>query len=99
MVNRKIIWDTVAKNSLKHIIAHIKEDSDQNAEIVKNEIFALIKEIPKNPERYNIDKYKKNNDNNFRALEIYHVRIAYFIESNAIRIIRIRSTYQEPLEY
>jgi|JI6StandDraft_1071083.scaffolds.fasta_scaffold12807_6 hypothetical protein len=46
-----------------------------------------------------LDKYKKKNDSNFRAYELYHIRIAYYVELNAIRIIRIRSTYQEPLEH
>jgi len=99
MVKRKIIWDILARTSLKNIIAHIKEDSVQNAEFVKKENFAVIKEIPKNPERYAVDKYKQDSNSNFRALEIYYVRIAYFIEPTAIRIVRIRSTYQELLEY
>ena len=62
MSNSKIIWDLSARYSLKKIIQYIKEDSVQNAEIVRNEVLASINEIPKNPTRYPLDKYKKKND-------------------------------------
>jgi len=99
MVKMKIKWDEAAKNSLHEIIAYIKKDSVQNAENVKQTILKAIREIPSHPERYPADKFKKNNNGSYRAFEIYHIRIAYKTESDAIKIIRIRSTRQEPLGY
>lgn len=99
MVKSIIKWDEEAKKSLLAIIAYIKKDSAQNAENVKQTILKTIREIPLHPERYSPDKFKENNSGNYRAFEIYHIRIAYKTEPNAIKIIRIRSTWQEPLEY
>lgn len=96
---KKVIWDNHAKLSLKKIIKHIRLDSFQNAENVKKKILKSTKEIPKNPERYGIDKYKINNDSNFRAYELFHIRISYFISDKNIRIVRVRSTHQDTLEY
>ena len=66
---------------------------------VKQTILCTIREIPLHPERYPVDKFKKGNNGNYRAFEIYHIRIAYKTETNAIKIIRIRNTWQESLEY
>ena len=99
MVIRKIVWDILAKDSLKSMVAYTKKDSPQNAEIVKTKVLSSIKELSKHPEKHKPDQYKKENNNQYRAFEIYHIRIAYYIEPEAIRIIRIRSTHQEPLDY
>ena len=99
MVTRIIKWDEEAKLYLQKTVAYIKKESVQNAETVKQRILKTIREIPLNPERYPADKFKRNNNRNYRAFAIYHLRIAYKIETDAIKIIRIRSTRQEPLGY
>ncbi len=96
---RKIVWDDVAKEYLKKSIQFIKQDSPQNADKVKGAIRLSIKEIPANPERYPMDKYRKSNNGSYRALELYGFRISYFVSDNEIRIVRIRHTRQEPLYY
>lgn len=57
---------------------------------------ALIADKPK---LYSADKYKLNNDGSYRAFVIYHYRITYVIEVDAIYILRIRHTSQEPKQY
>ena len=99
MVNMLIKWDEEAKTSLRDIIAYIKKDSVQHAVSVKQNVLRTIREIPLNPERYPVDKFKKGNNGNYRAFEIHHIRIAYKKETDTIKIIRIRNTWQEPLEY
>ncbi len=84
---------------MQKTIAYIKNDSVQNAEKVKQTVLKAIREIPLNPERYPADKFKQNNKGNYRAFEIYHLRIVYKIDTASIKIIRIRSTHQEPLGY
>ncbi len=98
-MKRKIIWDTHAKEYLKRSLQYIKQDSPQNAEIVKDEIKSLIRKIPDQPERYPADKYRVNNTGNYRAFELYHFRISYFINDTEIRIIRIRHTKEKPQGY
>lgn len=96
---RKIRWDNIAKDYLKQSIQYISHESPQNASKVKNEIRLAIKEIPANPERYPADKFRANNSGAYRAFNLHGFRISYFIAENEIRIVRIRHTKQEPLEY
>jgi plasmid stabilization system protein ParE len=94
---RKIVIDNSAKNSLKEIYTYIRKDSLQNADIVKEKILSSIKELVTNPERYNLDKYRIDNDGTFRAFEIYKYRISYHLSPTQIRIIRIRHTKRNPV--
>jgi len=96
---RRIVWDNIAKEYIKNSLQHIKQDSPQNADKVKNTINLKIKEIPDNPERYALDKYRLNNEGSYHAFEIYRFRISYFVNDSEIRIVRIRHTNQIPLKY
>ena len=99
MANRKISWDRHALRQFNKAILYIAEDSIQNAETVSADIIAKIGELSAFPEIYPRDKYKLENDGNFRAFELHRLRIAYFIGSDAIRILRIRHTSREPQNY
>jgi len=65
-----IIWDKVAKAQLKKAYKRIKEESLQGAETVKNGILESVEKIPEQPQRYSLDKLKKDNPGNYRAFEI-----------------------------
>ena len=101
MVNRKmkIILDNEAKIALHEAYNYIKQDSLQNAEKVRSQILGSIKELIKSPDKYAPDKYRKDNDISYRAFEIFKYRITYHVSPNEIRIIRIRHTKMNPLEY
>lgn len=101
MVNKemKIIIDDAAKKLLSEAYQFIKKDSPQNAVKVKNKILDSFKLLAKHPERHPPDKYRNNNDGSFRAYEIYSYRISYHVSPSAIRILRIRHTRMNPLEY
>lgn len=94
-----IKWDKQAWIQLDNAYEHIKEDSEQNAEKVRAEIVNKIKEIPNHPSKYRVDKYKNNNDGSYKYFEIYHYRIAFRITEKIVKVMRIRSTHQEPLDY
>jgi plasmid stabilization system protein ParE len=94
-----IIWDKEALSYLKLAIKYIRKDSPQNARHVKARIITCINELADNPMRHAADKYRDNNDGSYRAFEIYRFRIAYFISIDTIRIVRIRHTSQEPMNY
>lgn len=96
---KKVVWDKLAIKQLNKIYENILEDSFQNANKVLDEIERKTDELPMQPERYPVDKYKKENKGKFRAFEIYHIRIAYYLGTKEIRIVRIRSTHQDPLAY
>ncbi|MBW8050009.1 MAG: type II toxin-antitoxin system RelE/ParE family toxin [Cytophagales bacterium] len=95
----KINWAPSAENSLQKAYEYISERSRANAEKVKTAISDMIDKLPENPERHSLDKYKKNNPGNYRSFEKYNYRVTYKYTEKEIRIIRIRHTKQEPLEY
>ena len=99
MKKRRIVWDKNAVNYLRGAIEFIRKDSPQNAEKVKQQIKNSVATLAEHPEKHPTDKYRSNNDGSFRAFELYRFRIAYFVSSSEIRIIRIRHTSQEPLSY
>lgn len=101
MVNARqtIIIDNQAKIVLRKAYEFIKKDSFQNAEKVRTGILKSIKELIKNPTKYPPDKFRLDKDISFRAYEIFRYRITYHISENEIRIIRIRHTKMDPLEY
>lgn len=94
-----IKWNRRALKQLDDLIAYIEEDSPYNAEKVRNDILLKINALLERPESYKPDKYKINNDSTFRAFEIHHHRISYRYKGSDIRIIRIRHSKMNPLEY
>ncbi|MBA4197858.1 MAG: type II toxin-antitoxin system RelE/ParE family toxin [Chitinophaga sp.] len=94
-----IVWNKVALLQFQKAISFIKEKSPQNAEKVKNVLIALIERLSIHPENFPPDKYKQNNDGNYRAFEKYHFRISYYVTAHEIRILRIRHTKRKPLNY
>lgn len=99
MKNYTVVWSKNAENQLKEIYQYIKSESVQNAEQVKSKIFQSTLPLSENPERYPVDKYKRNNDGSFRAYEIYSFRISYHIATSEIVILRIRNTKMKPRTY
>ena len=80
-------------------IDYIAKDSIQNAEKVRKEILQKIEDLSDNPEIYSPDKYKENNDGNYRTFELHRYRIAYYVGKAEIRILRVRHTSREPRNY
>ena len=95
----KVVIGQAAKKSLQEAYEYIRNDSSENAERVKAKILSSIKELINNPHRHNPDEYRLNNDGSYRAYEIYRYRITYHVSADEIRVIRIRHTRMNPLEY
>ena len=96
---KKVLWSIEAKKQLKDAYEYIREDSLQNAIKVRKEIVESVRNLPQHPEKYNPDKYKYSNDGSYRAFERHRYRISYRVLENEIRILRIRHTSMESLEY
>ena len=99
MANRRLEWDRQALRQFNKAILFIAEDSVQNAENVRAEIIEKIEALLPNPEKHPLDKYKLDNDGNYRAFELHRLRIAYFVGTEIIRVLRVRHTSREPQEY
>lgn len=96
---RKISWDKQAAIQFRKALNFIRKDSFLNAEKVRREILKKIDELLQSPEKYSLDKYKINNNGNYRAFELYHYRVSYFVNQETIIITRIRHTSMEPENY
>lgn len=96
---RKISWDKQALDYFREFISYIREESPQNADKVKKEILEKISELSDRPEIHNPDKFKRNNNGNYRAFELHRLRVGYLVKDDEIIIARIRNTRQEPLDY
>lgn len=96
MANKVIEWDSVALRQFGAAIEYIAQDSLQNAQKVYSAVIQKIEALPDYPEMHPPDKYKLNNTGSYRAFELYRLRVAYFVGSDRIRILRVRHTSQEP---
>lgn len=99
-MQKTVKWDKTAANDLKAAIRFISNDSEQNAEKVKEDILSATKKLSHNPEKYPVDKYKKSNAGGvFRAFELYRYRISYVVTESEVIIVRFRHTSMAPLDY
>jgi plasmid stabilization system protein ParE len=93
------VWTPGAEAQLLKAYLFILKDSPQNAQKVKDQIIDLSIQLAQNPERFPLDKYRRNNDGSFRALEIYRYRVSYRVQKDYILIVRLRHTGMTPQYY
>jgi len=94
-----VVWDKKALNQLKETYNYLKKKSILSANKVRTRILEEAKNLYKNPDIYELDRFKAHNDGNYRAFEIYSFRIAYRITETEIRILRVRHSSREPRKY
>ena len=94
-----ITWDKNALISLESIYKYIAKDSLIEARKVRNDIFKIVSSLINHPERFSLDKYKLNNQGDFRAFEKHKIRVTYFLSESNIRIVRVRHTKMNPQKY
>lgn len=96
VIKPQIVWDESAVLFFRAAIQYIKKASPQNAQKVRRDIIKSTKELAHTPFSHPMDKYKLRNNGSYRAYELHHFRIGYFIAEHEIRIVRVRHTSQEP---
>lgn len=70
-----VSWSKRAYNSLNQAHQYIGQTSPTNAEMVKEGILAIIRELPQNPEKFPPDRFKNENNGTYRAFEAYSYRV------------------------
>jgi plasmid stabilization system protein ParE len=93
------VWSKRARMELRMAFEYILQDSPQNAVKVRDEIIDTTIKLPEHPEKYPPDKYKKSNNGNWRAFKIYYYRITHRVMQNEIRIVRLRHTSRNPINF
>lgn len=96
MTGKKVRWYETAKKQYTSAFEYIMNDSIQNAEKFERRLLKKLQVISKSPTICPPDKYRINNDGNYRAFSIYRYRISYRIKGNEIRILRLRLTSMKP---
>jgi plasmid stabilization system protein ParE len=98
-MGHELVWTKRSQIQMRQVFKHISKDSPKNAAKVVQEIADAVYKAIQNPEVYGPDKYKTDNDGSYRAFEKHHYRVAYRFSKNIIRVLRVRHTSMEPLEY
>ncbi len=95
----QLVWTKRSQLQMKAVYDYIHEDSPQNAIKVVDDIAKAFNKAIDNPEFYEPDKCKINNDGSYRAFEKHHYKIAYRFSKNIIRVLRVRHTKREPKHF
>jgi plasmid stabilization system protein ParE len=99
MAKRKVTWTKRATLQFNTAISYISQDSEQNADKVKEKILDKVNELSDDKVVHRKDPYKKNNDGHYLYFEILKYRIVYYATPKEVFIIRIRHTSMEPKQY
>ena len=94
-----IVWTKSASKHFLEILEFLSIHSEQATNIIGNAILNEIDFLAIAPMSNPEDRFKKSNDGTFRACVVYTYRISYKIDSNSIKILRIRHTSRQPLEF
>jgi plasmid stabilization system protein ParE len=95
----EIVWSNQATGNFIKILEYLSTQSNSTMNMVGNSILDEIDRLAKNPYVHPVDRFKKKNDNHFRACVVFSYRISYHVSENQINILRIRHTSREPLEF
>ena len=99
MGKRKVTWTKRATRQFNAAIEYIRQDSEQNADKVKEKILDKINDLADDKAVHRKDLYKKNNDGNYLYFEILKYRIVYYAVPKEVFIIRVWHTGMEPKKY
>ena len=98
--NRVIVWDKNAFEHFKEAFGDLKETKNLSyATKFRNKILKSVSELLDNPELYERDRFRIDNDGSYRAFENFNFRITYKITETQIKILRVRHSSREPVEY
>ena len=93
------VWTGRSQKQTRQVFKHISKDSPKNASKIVLEIAEAMLKAKPNPEIYGRDKYKPDNDGSYRAFEKHGYRVACQFSKKIIRVLRVRHTSMEPIEY
>lgn len=94
---RRVVWDDVAKNDLRHICEYIRRASSVTvANKVKKTLIETSKLLKDNPEMFAADPFFGNTNDNIRSYTKWHYRVTYQVLDELVVIIKVAHTSQNP---
>ena len=96
-----VIWERKALEEFKTILTYLHNQSLNASRIVKLKMLDRVELLKSNPRLAEADKLKSHPNSNFHAFVVFSYRLTYQImeEEKLIRVLRIRHTSKEPLNY
>lgn len=94
-----IEWDLNERERFKELIRDIKKRSESLAQRIKDKLKENLIIIKQNPQIFEADLLKEDNDGSFRKFSVIQIRVIYKIETDKIIIVRVRHSASEPKEY
>lgn len=96
-----VIWERKALEEFKTILTYLHNQSLNASRIVKLKMLDRVELLKSNPRLAEADKLKSHPNSNFHAFVVFSYRLTYQIieQEKLIRILRIRHTSKEPLNY
>ncbi len=98
MQKYKVIWDDFAKDSLKSIVAYIKEDSPTAARNVKRELLNTAKSLSDKPNRFSKEYNLNLKKGNYRSVRRWFYKILYKVTDQHVYILDVFHTRKDPSE-
>ena len=99
MPQRKVTWTKKATRQFNNAIEYIRQQSEQNAEKVKEKILEKVNQLSDDKVVHRRDPYKENNDGTFLYFEVLKHRIVYHVRPDEVIIIRVQHTSMDPKPY
>ena len=93
------MWDINEKERFKELIKDIKKRSDNLSQRIKDKVKENLNHIKQNPEIFEADILKTDNDASYRKFNALHIKVVYKIDTDKIIIARVRYSSSEPAEY
>lgn len=93
-----VVISNQAKQSLKEIVAYIKEDSPQAATYVRDTLISLIKSLGVAPEKYSREFFLENKGKNYRSVTQWRYKIIYLFTGKKVLVLDVIHTSMDPKE-
>jgi plasmid stabilization system protein ParE len=95
----RIRFSNMANDDIDQVAHYLHDEYPSTYQKIREEIFSAIEKIAQNPTRHPPDRFKKDNQGEYRAFERRQYRISYKIHKDFILILRIRHVRQMPLDH
>ena len=94
-----IEWSREASAHFNEVLKYLYNESENAADIVGNAILDEVEKLNTHATAHPLDRFKKTNDDNYRAFVVYSYRVSYYVDDSTVYILRIRHTSREPLDH